>query len=731
MKKIINILIIISIVFSNLFIIDVNALTTKITATVNDPEGVYLRKGPSTDNDIITLLSYGKSVTLVSTKKHNGKGCDGGWYQVNYNGSTSNYLCSLYVSVKTTSYDSNYYTTSSWNSRINEDYATVRESPNGTVIEKIYLGTDVKVLQTTGDWAKISYYNNRTGYILKRLVSNYNDITAYDKDYYEELKEKGFPDSYLPFLTYLHKKHPNWVFKADKTKKDFNKAVDNEVGKNYIQSKEDAYRVSDKVKENPNWYAASMPVVAFFLDPRNYLTERNIFSFEELTYDEKNHTKDLVKSAFSGTYLETDEYAGYFIEAAKRYNVSPVHLATRVTQEGGANSKYAAITGTATSVSKLTYDGKNLDGFYNYYNIGAYEDDKTDSSVTRGLAAAAGIVDDNEGTPWDTREKAIIYGAKFIAEGYIAKKQNTLYYQKFNTVANAYYPPYTHQYMTNIIAPLSEGLDTYYSYDDLNLLDSTFTFIIPIYENMPDGFTSHPIIGDTNNNLKSISINNTPLSGFDSDVLDYTYYLNSNINEVTLAASAESKTATISGTGKITIDKKEKEVKIIVTSETGNEKIYKINFIKTESEVKPTDKTVDQVLENVDIKLNKSYMSGIKEKTTASNLNNSITSINPDVSITITDKNNKVSSGILKTGDKITIKTSIEEKTFTIVIKGDNNGDGIINALDLLRVQKHILKYSTLSNEYLESCDTNYDGVVNPLDLLRVQKHILKYIVLK
>jgi len=735
MKKLINVLIVIVTLITNLIYIDVDAKTT-ITATVNDSEGVFLRKGPGTNYDKEVLLSYGKSVTLVSTEKYNGTGCNG-WYKVNYNGK-ERYICSEFVSVKTTTYEDSYYTTSSWNARINEDYATVRKSANGTIIERIYLGTDVKVLSTSGDWAKISYYDNRTGYILKRLVSKYDDITSEDEDYYKFLRDEGFPESYLPFLTYLHKKYPNWVFKADDTKKKFNTVVNNELGKNYIQSTESAYRYSNKLKENPNWYAASLPVVAFFIDPTNYLTEINIFAFEELTYDKDNHTKEMIREVFDGTYLDTDEYAGYFLQAAEKYNVSPVHLATRVEQEGGTKSTYAAITGTATSVSKLKYRDNDLDGVYNYYNIGAYEDDYTDSSVTRGLAAAKGLVDNNEGTPWDTREKAIVYGAKFIAEGYIAKKQNTLYYQKFNTAYKANYASYTHQYMTNITAPLSESLSTYSTYKEIygkSFSNTSFTFLIPVYQDMPNGFTSHPIIGDTNNNLSDIKINESNIEGFDSDVLEYIYYIDKDTKEVEITGTLESTKSTLSGTGKIEIpsDKNELDVILKVTSESGNEKSYKITFIKTETEIPKEEEQikVEQVLSNVDVKISDKFMSGIKEETTTTKLNNTITKEYPNVSVKITDKDGKTTTGKLKTGDKIKVKTNSEEKTYTIVIKGDTNGDGKITTLDLLRVQKHILNYSKLTNEYFEACDTNYDGKVNTLDLLRVQKHILNYIELK
>ena len=110
----------------------------------------------------------------------------------------------------------------------------------------------------------------------------------------------------------------------------------------------------------------------------------------------------------------------------------------------------------------------------------------------RGLKAAAGCVDYNDNTPWDSRAKSIKYGASFIAGGYISAGQDTMYYQKFNTGPNAKSPRYTHQYMTNILAPASESLSTYNSYSSLKLLDKAYVFKIPVYNSMPTEFTTHP-----------------------------------------------------------------------------------------------------------------------------------------------------------------------------------------------------------------------------------------------
>ena len=286
--------------------------------------------------------------------------------------------------------------------------------------------------------------------------------------------------------------------------------------------------------------------------------------------------------------------------------------------------------------------------------------------------------------------------------------------------------------MTNILAPASESLNSYNTYiKDLNLINEEFTFIIPVYKNMPEEFTTHPIVGDNNNNLSKITINNEEITGFDSDVLEYEVYINSNLKQVTIDATSESTKATIKGIGNIDItsEEQEKEIIIIVTSEIGTTKEYKVKLIKKETDNK--DLPIEEILSDVDVKINDLYLSGIEENTPVTYLSNLIKQSNTDVNIVINNKDNTLNNGILKTGDKITIKNTTYEKTYTIVIRGDNNGDGKINALDMLRIQKHILKYMNLENEYLEACDTNYDGEISAVDMLRIQKHILKYIKLK
>lgn len=57
---------------------------------------------------------------------------------------------------------------------------------------------------------------------------------------------------------------------------------------------------------------------------------------------------------------------------------------------------------------------------------------------------------------------------------------------------------------------------------------------------------------------------------------------------------------------------------------------------------------------------------------------------------------------------------------------GDTNNDGIVDVLDLAKVQMHILAIKTLSGDALTAADTNKDNIVDVLDLAKVQMHILK-----
>ena len=72
---------------------------------------------------------------------------------------------------------------------------------------------------------------------------------------------------------------------------------------------------------------------------------------------------------------------------------------------------------------------------------------------------------------------------------------------------------------------------------------------------------------------------------------------------------------------------------------------------------------------------------------------------------------------------KISLNNQLYE--YTIVVKGDTNGDGESNLKDLLQINKHRLNKSKLTAEYLLAGDVNKDNEVNLKDLLQVNKYRL------
>ncbi len=701
-----------------------NAQTEAYVST----SALRVREKPTTDSNTLLKIYNGETITIIDENKISGYGCDEGWYKIEKN-SIQGYVCSSFIKIGNINTS---YNTSNFSARVYANSVSVRNyaSSSASKITSLLNGTNLTILDTLSSgngcndpWYKVNFYNNRIGYICGTYVIKKDDMTASDSEYEQILSNAGFPSSYIPYLVALHKKHPNWIFKPIQTNLNWDNVISGESGKNYIENPtEEAYRTSSTPVEGRSWFEATDGVNAFFIDPRNFLTEKFIFMFENLQYDEETQTLEIVKSVFGSSYLATDEYSGYFIGAGKQFNVSPVHLAARVVQEGGANSTYAAITGTSTQ----TYRGHSLTGFYNYYNIGAYADAYTSSPVTRGLAYAAGLVGGDGkslGRPWTSREKAIYGGAEFISNGYISSGQYTLYFEKFNTSPTSSYSKYTHQYMTNVQAPTSEGSNLFSSYNANGLLNNAYVFAIPIYLNMP-GVVSLPTIGNVVNTLSSISINDVKLSEFDSDVLSYTYFVTKDTEEIEVKATPSSSTSTLEGTGKIELDSDETIVTIKVTSETGSVKIYSITIKKVDD-----TKTIEEIFNNLEVKISNNYIKNITKDTKANDLITNIKRNSPSAIVTITNSSGSqlASTDKLATGQILNIKTaSNENKDFILVVKGDTSGDGNVTILDLLQIQKHILNSKKLSNAYFEAGDTSGDGKITILDLLQVQKHLVE-----
>lgn len=608
------------------------------------------------------------------------------------------------------------------------DYVTIRSkaSSGASELNKVIFGTYVTIIGEEGSFYKVIYDGLNTGYMSKQYILKDSEYKLDDPEYCTLLKNVGFPESYCPYLSYIHKIHPTWTYTPLITNLDFyNQVVNGEEGQNYIQSTNDAYRVSNKLMEAGGYYTSNNTVNAYFLDPRNFILDKTMFMFENLGYVERPENKATVSSIFGSTsFLNTTtdngiSYIDYYIDAGKTYNVSPVHLAASTLQEGAANGEYGAVTGTYTG----TYQNKPLLGYYNFFNIGAYADSNTNNPMLRGIAYAAGYVGGDGksyGRPWDTRKKAIYGGTQFVSATYIGVGQNTVYLKKFQVNPSATSNLYTHQYMTNIFAPYNEGRIARSGYEKNSLLDLSFNFLIPVFNNMPTE-TNQPSLLSANNLLSSINLDGQPLPGFDADIKEYSLFYLDTKTSVSISAISNSADAVVTGVGTIDLPNEDNRVVVTVTAQNGDKREYIINIKR----VKDTT-TVEEVVQKLGVKNKDNYLYGINTGTAISTIVASVNKISPTATVKVVDSANNEKTGNLATGDKIIIKTlTSQEKTFDVVINGDVNGDSVVDIRDLLNLQKHLLGMINLSDSYLIAADVNYNSEANIQDLLRIQKYLL------
>ena len=344
----------------------------------------------------------------------------------------------------------------------------------------------------------------------------------------------AFPESYQPYLKVLKQKHPNWNFIALYTNLDWNYVIDNEniFGKNLVPiSYHDNWKNTKdgeyNVEVDKGWVDSSRKAVEYTMDARNFLNEVRIFQFEILSYDEKTNNLDGIEKILYGTefynkiveyknssgnnIVTSDKYSDLILKGGITSKVSTYHLASRIKQEVGPFLSHSSISGIVSG----------FEGLYNFYNIGATSSSEPMGAIKNGLQYAK----DGKGAsqeiknkyliPWNTKEKAITGGAIFIGASYINIGQNTIYLQKFDVNDEKGGELFWHQYMTNVLAPYSESKLVYNGYKNSGIFESGLTFIIPVYDNMPELPIESPSILDndfTSDNTKMFANVSTKLN---------------------------------------------------------------------------------------------------------------------------------------------------------------------------------------------------------------------------
>lgn len=586
------------------------------------------------------------------------------------------------------------------------------------------------VINEAGEhWYYVETEKGSKGYASAKFILIDIDVEyVYDAAFESYLTLQGFPESYKPYLRDLHARYPNWVFNAAQTGLDWNAVIDAESGpgttlvassspSSWKSMEEGAYDYENGkyiTYDSGGWVTASEQIIRYYMDPRNFINSIGIFQFLTHSFDIQTQTVEGLQKVVQNSFMKGEfpeethpTWSDAIYVAGQTAGVNPYVLASMILVEQGSSGNGGCISGTV----------KGYEGYYNFFNIGAYKSGSM-SAVERGVwyASQSGTYE----RPWNTRYKSILGGAIFYSQQYVQKNKNTLYFKKFN-VMNGLESVGIGQYMTNVQGAESEAAALRNGYIDT--LSDAMTFYIPVYQNMPEEACTQPADGNNNTYLESLSVEGYELTPeFSRSKTEYELVVDKDVIFVNINAAVSSSTSTMTGGGMVILTSDITKAEIIVTAASGQTRTYTVTISKMTGgqtgEEEPAITSSEYIFDT--------YLKGVNELTELDEFAGNI-QVTGGQAVIKNAKGEIVSEGKIATGMSVVLqdKSGLPVIEYKVVIRGDVSGDGKINSADALGIQRHIVESRVMEGAYLEAADINQDGRVNSLDVLYVQKHIV------
>ena len=372
-------------------------------------------------------------------------------------------------------------------------------------------------------------------------------IAERPSSFQERLVEKGFPADYAAGLDALHARHPAWEFEpqfvSDMT---WDAVIDKEMypARNLVAYSSWAagswislgtanytpyYAENAQAYDSGSFYQASRAAVEYFMDPRNFMNDTEIFMFETLGFNAELHTQAAIERALAGSFMANANYDGgshrfseLLLEIGTEIGLSPVFLAGRVKDEQGAGTVQAkgmigdslrelyedadgrvgssVIWGTnykkdsASTATVRDRGWSTYNGYYNFFNIGASGSGLFEIRYNAWKEAyeAPAAYDG----PWTSQAKAVRGGSLKVKEKYIGTHRHTSYLQKFSVLAEAGSYRWS-QYMQDISAPIKEARSAREAHVTVGALEARHVFLVPVYIGMPAAPCPDPANGNS------------------------------------------------------------------------------------------------------------------------------------------------------------------------------------------------------------------------------------------
>ena len=439
-----------------------------------------MRKGPSTSYSVITTLTKGEEVEVISEEN--------GWAKVNHDSKTG------YVSSKYLSDEKPVIITIKY---VNADTLNVREGAGTSykILGTYNHGDEVKVVSIDGNWAKIQYKGGYA-YISNKYLSNekpvkvtikyvntntlniregagteYEILGTYKKG--QEVKVVSIDGDWAKIqyedgYAYISNKY--LVDKMPTDSENDNK--DNNVGGDVIIHENLSYsfdamvdyeyklsqqgynrikaNLSTNYQNSTKYLQATREDLSKYLNPQTFSTNANgRLQFLKIDkYREGITASEL--NAFFNKYCKSNSVfinkGQAFIDAAKKHNLDVSYLVAASMVETGY--------GSSTLAQGVEVPGENGEKVkvYNFFGISAFDGTAVPSAANYAYKKG-----------WTTIDKTIEGSAKWIATNYIHSskyKQNTLYKMRWSYNTG-------HQYATDvswahIIAKVMNNIIPYY-----------------------------------------------------------------------------------------------------------------------------------------------------------------------------------------------------------------------------------------------------------------------------
>ncbi|WP_414046001.1 N-acetylglucosaminidase [Macrococcus equi] len=204
------------------------------------------------------------------------------------------------------------------------------------------------------------------------------------------------------------------------------------------------------------WKNATKKQIDEYLNPKSYYHHpEQQYQFLNLGMSQKVSAGKLNRLLEGKGILEG--LGTTFAKASRIEDINEIYLINHALLETGNGRSELA---RGVTVDDKGHVGKGDKKYYNFFGIGAYDHDP--------INEAAKFAYEHE---WDTPEKAVMGGAKFIKEEFIYKpQQNTLYGMRFNPSH-----PGKHQYATDVRWAHHNARGIAHDYKRLNIKGRYFT----------------------------------------------------------------------------------------------------------------------------------------------------------------------------------------------------------------------------------------------------------------